>query len=84
MDKDTELARMEHKMNTYWAEIEEAFLCNEDGFDDFFVSLRLTKLLLDVANFPTNDPIRLLLRWAGLRMVREARERDLIPEQEGA
>ena len=81
MDKSTELARMEHMLNTYWAEIEKSFLQDGEGFNDFWSSIVATKRLLNIVRCPDNDPIRRIIQWAGLRMIMEAREREIIPEQ---
>jgi len=82
MDKDTELARMESKMNEYWAEIEDDFL-NEEGMKRFENSLRASKMLFVITGCPADDPIPRLIQWAASKLVMRARELDILPEQKG-
>ena len=78
MTKDQELCQMEHGLNTKWAKIEDLLLKNFDTFDRAMQESIIADNLLLSMNW---DAAGALLTWAQMKLIQEARRKELIPEQ---
>ncbi len=82
MNKDTELARMEHKINTQWANIEMLLLKDEEAYNEAWQSIQM------MMNLTRPLPgqfmaASVLFGYAAQKFVMEARRKGLIPKQNG-